>query len=180
MEDLIGVVIFLVFVLGSWIARAAKSQQNNQEGQQQPQAPKWPGPVATPPGGFPRPAQPAPPSWSKLPRQEKPAASARPTGEGVGTEGVGTEGIGTEGLSSLEGPTANESVAYEMDRFQRESVAMEGRHLERFRTDLEVSEEAAQPVSEGQARLDLSRDRLAEAVVWSEILARPKALRARR
>lgn len=166
MEDLLGIIVFVVFLVGSVIAKAAKAQQNRQGEGEQPKAPRWPGPVMTPPG-FPRPAQPAPPP--------------RPAPAPMSGEGVGTEGVGTEGLSSLEGPTAQESVSYAMDRFQRESVAMEGRHLARFRTDLDVAEEAAPEAGEGLGPdLDLGRDRLAQAVVWSEILGKPKALRARR
>ncbi|HYG58812.1 MAG TPA: hypothetical protein VD902_12210 [Symbiobacteriaceae bacterium] len=198
MEDLFGVLIFLVFVGVSLVGRFLKSQQGQQG--QQGQQPKWPGPVANPPRGTPKPtwAPPAPPRPQSQPRpgrQQQPAPGGQPRREPVPRD-ISGEGVGTEGAwSGMEGPGAGDRVYEAANRFSQESDQIArhslgevyedtgGRHLHRLQDELVRPGDEAAVVTPGESTAwnlqpaMASRDSLAQAVVLAEVLGKPKALR---
>ncbi len=170
MEDLFGILVFVIFAAVSIGSKLMKRRDERTP------APKWPGPVAGPGvPGYPRPSwpdasprqQPAPP----VARQSPPRPVAA-SGEGVsGGEGIGS---GMEG-AGLEGPGSTSAEA-EALRFTEET----DRIGTLARTAI-VPEDIGR--SEGVA-VDLKdaftdRSAVARAVVMAEVLGKPKALRRR-
>lgn len=201
MEDLVWIVVAVIGLIVSVASKAMKQQQGGGRPQSGPQ---WPGPVAGPrpgqgPTWAPAPGQrptlaPAPKPQAQAPRKAETVAQARPQpaktlvsgdvfsrsldAEGYGSEGIGSEGYGTEGP----GPT--DGVDEEMNRFSRESEQFERRELNRITDHLGRSEAAAVVTAYESTSADVQAalggaDSLARAIVLSEVLGKPKALRRR-
>ena len=186
-----GILVFLVFLGISLVGRFIKAQKGQQEQQ-------WPGPVAKTPG-MPREtpkttwAPPAPPQ--QQPRRQQPQAQLQPRKEATKTL-VSREGEGSEGMwSGTEGPARSERVRAEMDRFARDSEQMEHRTLAELSHDIagseleQLSDEVYRPEDEAPTVTEsertawnlqsaiASKDSLAQAVILSEVLGKPRALR---
>lgn len=193
--DVLGFVLFLLFLGASLVGKLAKRENNRRT--QMPQQPRWPGPVAGPQGrGFPQPSWPSPQQPPAFP-QPMPRAPAPPAAQDADRgEGVQTEGYG------VEGPAPNDQVEQELSRFTnetdrfsrqeidevvrftRESEQFERRQLTELRTSLGKTTEAATVTSDdGFAAPDVSQGladpaSLAQAFVLAEVLGKPKAMRS--
>lgn len=182
MEQLFGILIALAVAVVSILAKRGQMQDPRRRQQQ------WPGPVAQPPQ-YPRPAQVPPRAPSAPPRI--PTAPPKPQPQPVRPQPrpyVDLEGVG------MEGPGPNDTVETELSRFDREIESETRPQLsdlrfdlarEQLRTDLSQQQDAAEYriVKEQASALQRSlvnRDDLARAVVLSEVLGKPKALRNRR
>ncbi|MFZ5817690.1 MAG: hypothetical protein ACOY93_20745 [Bacillota bacterium] len=188
MEDLIGFVVFLVFIGLSAVGRMGRNRQE-QQGQGRP---RYPGPVAgdsIPPWPSPRPQRPQ----QEPPRQAPPAPAPtapsrrRPMGgEGVTQEGraPSLEGRQTEGYGSLEGRAlegvssmVTGTLAEERSRFRRETERFRRAGPESALRPPEVEEAEAVAEANPLAQVLASKEGLAQAVVLSEVLGKPRALR---
>jgi hypothetical protein len=174
LDDLIGILIFLVIAGLSWLSKAAQRQREEQP------RPKWPGPVAAPrnQGWPPKPA----PVWPD--RTERQGATEGARTEGTRTEGFPSEGLSVEGPKERleEAPPLADTVQEELRRFDAETAALSRRHLEQLQDDLEPQEyDWSLPREERQAVRHLLTDResLVRAVLAAEILGKPRALRGR-
>ncbi|MFZ5826084.1 MAG: hypothetical protein ACOY94_17450 [Bacillota bacterium] len=181
MEDLIGLVIFLVFAGLSLLGRVAKNkEQQGPQRQERHERPKWPGPVAGPgmPGqGQPPWPQPPPRPQPKPQPQSQPQQPARQmSGEGVSVEGRSSMlGGSVEGRSSMVTGTMTENRA----RFRDQTEQWLGARVE---TGLHGSSPAAEVVTYNQqvnpvAQALASKEGLAQGVLLAEILGKPRALR---
>jgi hypothetical protein len=185
-----------------------RQQQGGTGPSQAPPQQRWPGPVAGPKPGqgptwSPSPGPRPGPTWAPAPGtrpgygQAQQPAEPQPKKEapktlvssdvfsrGLESEGYGTEGIGSEGVG-IEGPGVGEGVEDEVYRFSRESEIMEKRELAELTDDLVRPERSAYslaPEAVGAADLQSTLTDsagLSRAIVLSEVLGKPKALRGR-
>jgi hypothetical protein len=196
-----------LFSLANKVNKQRQERQGGGPSQAPPQ--QWPGPVAGPKPGqgptwgpAPRP-QGSGSTWAPSPAprpgfgQPKPAEAPAPKKEqpktlvsgdvftrSLESEGYGTEGVGTEGVG-VEGPGVGEGVEDEVYRFSRESESMEKRELAELSDDLVRPERGAYslaPEAVGAADLQSTltdSSGLMRAIVLSEVMGKPKALRGR-
>lgn len=179
--------MFLVFAGLSVVGRIVK-QKGDQPGQAGPQAPKWPGPVAGPgvpqwpqrqpqtPPPWPPQQQPPPVPQAQQPPQEPQRIHRWPT-EQPSSEGYGSiEGGSMEGTSSEGGGLG--SFKAERARFQSESE-----QFRRGRPETALHHpRSGEPVEQNAEVNPLlqvlaSKEGLAQAVLVSEVLGKPRALR---
>jgi hypothetical protein len=209
LEDYIWIIVAVIAGVFSLANKAAKWQQERQGGGASQAPPKqWPGPVAGPKPGqgptwAPSPAPQPRPTWAPAPGPrpgfEQPPKPVEPQpkkelpktlvsgdvfSRPLESEGYGTEGIGSEGVG-LEGPGIGEGVEEEIYRFSRDSEIMEKRELTELTDDLVRPERSAYslaPEAVGAADLQSTLTDsagLSRAIVLSEVLGKPKALRGR-
>lgn len=209
MEDFIWIVVALVAGLFSIANRINKQrQQQGGTGPSQAPPQQWPGPVAGPKPGqgptwAPSPGPRPGPTWAPAPGPRPGSGQAQKPPEpqpkkevpktlvsgdvftrSLESEGYGTEGIGSEGVGA-EGPGVGEGVEDEVYRFSRESEIMEKRELAELSDDLVRPERGAYslaPEAVGAADLQSTLTDsygLSRAIVLSEVLGKPKALRGR-
>lgn len=197
MEDLVGILVFVVFVGVSIVSRLAKNQE------QQKGTPPMRGPV--PGEQRPRPAAPMPrapqpqPQRTVTPQRPEPAMAPplRPPQPEYDPWSTGS----MPGLADPEGPEESERVDVEMNRFSREREEMEHREMEeigRFAREREQFEKSrfaemktglvhredipVEATAEETRNLELSTAlanpaSFAQAVVLAEVLGKPKAKR---
>jgi len=189
--DLLGILVFVLFVFLSIAGKAAQEKERRRRELQgrpaAPRAPQWPGPVAGP--GFPGYPQPTFPQRPPRPQKLEPVPSQ------ADDEGTSPEGVG------MEGPQPGETTEAEVARFEQQTqdVDREAENVRREATRFATSDsgsrqlgdlaQSAAPEYEVKVQMNgnkelqgalLTQGGLAQAVVMAEILGRPKALQGRR
>lgn len=182
----------LVVAAFSMIGKLMKAK-----GGEQPPAnrPKWPGPVAGP--GWPGQGQgqnspwpqrtpqgrPSPPPWP--PQGQQPAQHSlpevQPMGEGISMEGRRTEGYGSIEAARMEGTSSmvTGGLAEEQARFRQESDQFRRNTPATALHRRQKEPVAAVPVAQVTPLVEALKrpEGLAQAVLVSEILGKPRALR---
>lgn len=181
MEDLIPILVLILFGGLSWVGKMAQRQGKGSSSPNRPPArPHWPGPVAGPGPGAPWP-QGNP--WPQRPAGQPVAQPARPVSQWpqpvpqqaeVDTEGIGTEGFGTEGQSAMGfGSLADERARFQAEREQFRRSHPEGLLHVRLEEPESIEPVQANPLAAALA----SKEGLAQAVLLAEVLGKPRALR---
>ncbi len=175
-------IVFIIWLAFSALTKGAKRAAGNNKGQNPRDGAARPNPAA-PPRMPARPLTPAarpgegPAGWSEimtmLSGRENPSGASQPM-EGVSTEGTGSPG-------SLTGPSLMEGSPLMMDESgpDYEGASLPGESSADVVAMLPKSEQSV-PVIRPALSAGRSAAALRDAVVWAEILDRPKALRARR